>query len=93
MESATNTFLTTIAIVAGILSPFILITLLDTIRKSMVALSIKLEAKTEELKKMPPFDDVELNLSKATKMLSGRIIKDGKVIWQGSISRNSKDIA
>lgn len=90
MESAIQAFLITVAIVGGILSPLILLNILSLWGKSMTALAHKLEAKTEEIKQKPPFDDVELNLNERTKVLSGRIIKDEQVLWQGSVTR--KDI-
>ena len=76
MDQALNAFLITIAIVGGILSPFIFIVFLNSFGMSMKALAAKLEAKVEENKKLPPFDDVELNLNPATRVLTGRIIKN-----------------
>lgn len=92
MDAAIQAFLVTVAIIGGILSPFILIMLITSFGNSMKVLAAALEAKVEEIKKRPPFDDVELNLNPATKILSGRIIKDNAVLWQGSVRRTEDDI-
>ena len=92
MDAAIQAFLVTIAIVGGILSPVILIAFIGTFGNAMTALAHALEAKVEEIKKLPPFDDVELNLNPSTKILTGRIIKDDKILWQGSVRRQDQDI-
>lgn len=92
MDAAINAFLITVAIVGGILSPFILITLIGSFNNFMKALALSLEGWVEDVKKRPPFDDVELNLNPMTKVLSGRLIKDEKVIWQGSVRRQEDDL-
>lgn len=92
MDAALQAFLVTVAIVGGIFSPIILIALIGSFGNAMKALAAGLEAKVEEIKKRPPFDDVELNLNPATKILSGRIIKDNAVLWQGDVRRTEDDI-
>lgn len=91
MDAAITAFLVTVAIVGGILSPVILIAIIGTVGNAMKALAAALEAKVEEIKKQPPFDDVEANLDPATKILSVRFIKDGNVLWQGSATRNEQE--
>jgi hypothetical protein len=91
MDAALNAFLITIAIVGGILSPIILIAFFGAVGSTMKGLTRAMEAKTEEIKRMPPFDDVELNLNPSTNVLQGRIIKNDAVLWQGSVTRNEKD--
>jgi len=92
MDAALQAFLITLAIVGGILSPVLLIAFIGSFGNAMKALAAGLEAKVEEIKKLPPFDDVELNLNPATNILSGRIVKDNKVLWQGSVRRQQDDI-
>lgn len=92
MDTAITAFLVTVAIVGGILSPIILIMVITLISNAMKALAAKLEGRVEEIKKQPPFDDVELNLNPSTKILTGRIVKDNKVLWQGSVRRQQDDI-
>jgi len=92
MDAAIQAFLITLAIVGGVLSPVLLIAFIGTFGNAMKALAAGLEAKVEEIKKQPPFDDVELNLNPMTKILSGRIIKDDKVLWQGSVRRQQDDL-
>lgn len=91
MDAALQAFLVTVAIVGGILSPILLIAFIGSFGNAMKALAAGLEAKVEEIKKLPPFDDVEANLNPATKILSVRFIKDGKVLWQGSATRNEQE--
>lgn len=87
MDQAINAFLITVAIVGGILSPFILIVMLNSFGNAMQALAHKLEGKTEEIKKAPPFDDVAVNMNPLTKIVTVRFIKNGAVIWQGDATR------
>lgn len=91
MEAAIQAFLITVAIVGGVLSPFILITLLHTFLMFMKALAHRIELWAIEAQKAPPFDDVEANLNPMTKVLSIRIMKNGKALWQGSATRNEQE--
>lgn len=88
MDAALQAFLITIAIVGGILSPFLVFTILGIIGQILSALGQALVNKAEEIKKAPPYDDVELNLNPATNVLQARLIKRGEIVWQGSVSRN-----
>lgn len=92
MDAALNAFLITIAIMGGLISPLLIVAFFGAVGNSMKALAAGLEAKVEEVKKQPPFDDVELNLNPATRILSGRIIKDNNVVWQGSVRRQQDDL-
>lgn len=91
MEQATQVFLITLAIVAGILSPFIFILALNWINNFLIALAARLNIAVEEVKKRPPFDKVEVNVSPATNVMTARFIKDGVIIWQGSSSRREME--
>ena len=91
MDAALQAFLVTIAIMGGILSPFILLTILALMAQSMGALGAKLTATAENMKRQPPFDDVEVNVNPATRVMTMRFIKNGVSIWQGSASQNSLD--
>lgn len=91
MDAAIQAFLITVAIVGGILSPFIVIMLLHTFLMFMKALAHRLELWAIEAQKLPPFDDVEANLNPMTKVLSIRIKKNDRVLWQGSATRNEQE--
>lgn len=91
MDAAIQAFLVTVAIIGGILSPFILIMVITTFSNTMKALAAALEGKVEEIKKRPPFDEVEVNVSPATNVMTARFIKDGSVIWQGASSRRQME--
>lgn len=91
MESAINAFLITVAIVGGILSPFILFTLLGLIGKFMESLAYSLQGWAEDIKKRPPFDEVEVNVSPATNVMTARFLKNGVIIWQGASSRREME--
>lgn len=91
MDQALQAFLVTVAIVGGILSPLIVIMLLNNINNFLIALAARLNIAVEEVKKKPPFDEVEVNVSPATNVMTARFIKDGSVIWQGSSSRREME--
>lgn len=91
MDAALQAFLITLAIVAGILSPFLFILLLNMINNFLIALAARLNIAVEEVKKQPPFDDVEVNVSPATQVMTMRFIKKDVVIWAGSATQNTND--
>lgn len=91
MDAALQAFLITLAIVAGILSPFLFILLLNMINNFLIALAARLNIAVEEVKKQPPFDEVEVNVSPATNVMTARFIKNGDIIWQGSSSRRAME--
>lgn len=91
MDQALTAFLVTMAIVAGILSPIIVIFILHIMSNGMLALAHRLNMLTEELKKKPPFDDVEVNVSPSTRVMTMRFIKGGTVVWAGSATQNAND--
>lgn len=88
MEAAIQAFLTTSAITFGIFVPIIIVALLVIIAGVAKGVGPAMALKTEELKKQPPFDDVEANLSPMTNILTVRFKKDGKIIYEGSATRN-----
>lgn len=91
MEAALNAFLITIAIVGGILSPVILIALIGMFTNFLKVVSQQLEGWVEDVKKRPPFEDVQVNVNPATNVMTVRMIKDGKVVWQGASSRRQME--
>lgn len=91
MDAALTAFLITLGIVMALASPLILIALIGTFGSAMKALAAGLEAKVEEIKKRPPFDEVEVNVSPATNVMTARFIKDGNIVWQGSSSRRAME--
>lgn len=92
MEAAIQAFLITVAIVGGILSPFILITFISTMGKIAEAPAAHINKFTAELKRRPPFEDVEVNVNPATKVMTVRILKDGDIVWQGASSRREMEV-
>jgi hypothetical protein len=91
MDAALQAFLITLAIVAGILSPIIIIMLLSVINSFLAALAARLNIAVVEVKKRPPFTDVEVNVNPATNVMTVRFDKDGVPIWQGSSSRREME--
>jgi len=81
--------LTTLQIVLGIISPFILGGIIIGLIYVLVGYleylkTIKLY-KIEELKKQPPFDSVETRLDFANQLMQVNFIKNNEVIWYGDI--------
>jgi hypothetical protein len=91
MEVALTAFLVTVAIVGGILSPFFLFYILTLIGKFLEAVTLQLQGWVEDVKKRPPFEDVQVNVNPATNVMTVRMIKDGKVVWQGASSRRQME--
>lgn len=91
MEAALQAFLITVAIVGGILSPFILIMLINAWAVSMKALAHKLEGWAADMQKRPPFDEVEVNVNPATNVMTARFLRKGSIIWQGASSRREME--
>ncbi len=91
METATTAFLVTIAIIGGILSPLILIYVLGLIGKFLDIQVKGVEGWLEDIKKRPPFDEVEVNVSPATNVMTARFLKNGVIVWQGSSSRREME--
>lgn len=91
MEAATNAFLITVAIVGGILSPFILILFIQMMTQAMKALAFKLEGWAADMQKRPPFDEVEVNVNPATNVMTARFLRKGAIIWQGASSRREME--
>lgn len=91
MEAAIQAFLITVAIVGGILSPLILISFIHTMGKIAEALAAHINKFTAELKRRQPFEDVEVNVNPATKVMTVRILKDGDIVWQGASSRRQME--
>lgn len=91
MEAATTAFLVTVAIVGGILSPILFLYILTLIGNAITVLGQALINKSEEIKKAPPFDDVEVNVNPATRVMTMRFIKRDKVVWSGSASQRLDD--
>jgi hypothetical protein len=56
-----------------------------------MALAHRLNIIVEEVKKRPPFDEVEVNVSPATNVMTARFLRNGDIIWQGSSSRREME--
>lgn len=87
MEVATTAFLVTLAIVGALAVPLVFFYILGLFGNALKALGQYLENKSEEIKKQPPFDEVEVNVNPATRIMAVRFMRRGKIIWQGSGSQ------
>lgn len=81
-----HTFLITLAIVTGILSPLLLLVLIAFIGNGLTALKEALVLKSVEAKMRPPYDTVEVSREFQTNGLAVRFIKKDEVIWQGNVT-------
>lgn len=88
MEAAQTAFLVTIAIIGAVITPIVFLYLLGLIGKLLDAVLIAMQTKLDDVKKRPPFDEVEVNVSPATNVMTARFLKRGEIIWQGSSSRH-----
>lgn len=82
-----HTFLITVAIVSGILSPVIVIlffiALINGFRSAKEALILK----TVEAKMQPPFSAVEVSPRFEDGSMTVKFLKGDEVVWQGNIPR------
>lgn len=88
METATTAFLVTLAIVGALSAPLIFFYILGLFGNALKALGQYLENKAEEIKKLPPYDDAAVNLNPATRVMTVRFYRKGRVIYQGSVTQN-----
>lgn len=88
MEVATTAFLVTLAIVGALAVPLVFFYILGLFGDAIKALGQYLENKGEELKKLPPYDDAEVNLDPATRVMTVRFYRKGRIIYQGSVTQN-----
>lgn len=86
-----DAFYTAAAITFGILMPIIVVLVLIMVVILSKSLPHILAAKVEELKKQPPFDEVEVNVDPGTNVMTARFLKGGDIIWQGSSSRREME--
>ena len=86
-----DAFYTAAGITFGILMPVIVVLVLIMVIIIGKAIPHMLELKVDELKKKPPFDEVEVNVSPATNVMTARFIKNGIIVWQGSSSRRAME--
>lgn len=91
MASKMELFYSTIQIVFGILFPIICVIVLIMVVIIGRSLPHILELKVEEIKKQPPFDEVEVNVNPATNVMTARFLKKDVIIWQGSSSRHEME--
>lgn len=90
MEGALNLFVNTMAVVFGILAPVIVVAIIVFLAGVAKGVGPAMLLKAEELKKSPPFDDVEVNMNPETKIVTARFVKNGSVVWQGDASRRAE---
>lgn len=80
-----DVFYTTVAIVFGILSPIIIVAVIVAVVIIGRSIPEMLRLKVEELKKLPPFDEVEVSHDMARNTAIARFIKNGEIVWQGDV--------
>lgn len=80
-------FYTAAAITFGILMPIIVVLVMTAVVITGRSIPHALEIKLEEIKRQPPFEEVDVNVSPSTNVMTVRFTKNGVVIWQGSSSR------
>lgn len=84
-------FWTTIQIVLGIITPFLviafLIWLLNYLHIQVTVKRLMLEAKLEEIKKSPPYDDIKISQPPNLNMSTVTIMKNGKTIFEQSYDK------
>ena len=90
MEYFTNTFL----VVVGILLPFVivlgLIWLASVIKELVENRGYKLAAKLAEVKKQPPYDEVEVSQPPNVNMFTLKLVKNDEVVWEQSYDKDLK---
>lgn len=86
-----DAFYTAAGITFGILMPIIVVIVLIMVVIIGKSIPHMLELKVEEIKKQPPFDEVEVNVSPSTNVMTARFLKNGVIIWQGSSSRKEME--
>lgn len=91
MDTAITAFLITFGIVGGLLSPLVIFVVFGSLYNFLKAMVTSLEGWVEDVKKRPPFEDVQVNVNPATNVMTVRMIKDGKVVWQGASSRRQME--
>lgn len=90
-----DAFYTAAGITFGILAPIIAVAFIVIIASAAASVAKTagpaMQIKADQLKKQPPFDDVEVNVNPATRVMSIRFYKNDTVIWAGSATQNAND--
>lgn len=86
-----DAFYTAAGITFGILLPVIVVLVMIMVVIIGKSIPHMLELKVDEIKKKPPFDEVEVNVSPATNVMTARFLKNGDIIWQGASSRKDME--
>lgn len=86
-----DAFYTAAGITFGILLPVIVVLVMIMVVIIGKSIPHMLELKVDEIKKKPPFDEVEVNVSPATNVMTARFLKNGDIIWQGTSSRKDME--
>lgn len=86
-----NFFLNTVAVVSGVLVPFILLALLTWsiyfIGDLLKMKRLRLERELEEAKKAAPYDDIEFSQPPNPTMFTVRLVKGGEVVYEESYDK------
>lgn len=80
-----DAFYTTVGIVSGILLPIVIVAVIVAVVIIGRSIPYMLQLKLEELKKLPPFDQVEVSHDMARNTAIARFIKNGETVWQGDV--------
>ena len=84
-----ETYLTTLQIIGGILTPIILILIIIAVMLSVKGWRESIEYKKKELEKYRVFDnEAEFYKVPNPTMIGVRLKKGGQVVWEGGIDKN-----
>lgn len=92
MDAALTAFLITLGIIGGICSPLIVVAVFGAISNSAKAAVERYRLASVEAAKSAPFDDAEVNVNPSTNVMTVRLIRKGKTVWQGASSRRDMEV-
>jgi len=81
-------FFTTLQIVTGVLLPVIGIFLLWVIKEVIHLAGVMRQVRLEEVKRKPPFDEIESSIRFEDNALQVRLVKNGETIYKDTIDRS-----
>lgn len=86
-----NYFINTFLVVAGIITPFLILAVIIAIILSIKDFSDGYKRKQERLLeqeyKNPPYDNITLSQPPNPTMITIRLVKDSKVVWEQSYDK------
>ena len=89
-----NLFINTVQVVGGIITPFLLlgliIFLLLSVNEFIKGWRAKQERLLEEESKSAPYDDIQFSQPPNPTMITVRLIKNNKIVWEQSYDKDIK---